>query len=150
MLNPSILIVVAMCVCLHLAQWQNEATLTAPVTMLKCTGSIFPKKRKILCQKVLSDREFAFVQGLFEAAHKDRYAFVCCEYFLQTEDGRTVGIMVDDDQELAEGFDLGKKMNAKETHTKCFHNTKMIRDRADQKRLYFLVHKLFSGSPKDL
>ena len=107
MFNFSIMVVMALCACLHSLQWRNEATLTAPVTMLKCTVSIFPEKRNILGQKVLSDQELAFVHDLFEAAHKDRYAFVCCEYFLQTEDGRTVGILMDNEQGLAEGFDLG-------------------------------------------
>ncbi len=150
MFNFSIMVVMALCACLHSLQWRNEATLTAPVTMLKCTVSIFPEKRNILGQKVLSDQELAFVHDLFEAAHKDRYAFVCCEYFLQTEDGRTVGILMDNEQGLAEGFDLGVNMNAKETRTKRFHNTKMIQSVDDQKRLYSLVHELFPGSTKDL
>ena len=138
----------ALCACLHSSQRRNEATLTAPVTMLKCTVSIFPEKRNILGQKVLSDQELTFVNDLFESAHKDRYAFVCCEYFLQTEDGRTVGILMDNEQGLAEGFDLGVNMNAKETRTKRFHNTKMIQRVEDQKRLYSLVHELFSSHPK--
>ena len=33
---------------------------------------------------------------------------------------------MDNEQGLAEGFDLGVNMNAKETRTKRFHNTKMI------------------------
>ena len=148
MFNCSIMVVMALCACLHLPQRRNEATLTAPVTMLKCTVSIFPEKRNILCQKVLSDQELTFVHDLFEAAHKDRYAFVCCEYFLQTEDGRTVGILMDNEQGLAEGFDLGVNMNARETRTKRFHNTKMIQRVEDQKRLYSLVHELFSNHPK--
>lgn len=148
MFNCSIMVVMALCACLHSSQRRNEATLTAPVTMLKCTVSIFPEKRNILGQKVLSDQELTFVNDLFESAHKDRYAFVCCEYFLQTEDGRTVGILMDNEQGLAEGFDLGVNMNAKETRTKRFHNTKMIQRVEDQKRLYSLVHKLFSSHPK--
>lgn len=148
MFNCSIMVVMALCACLHSSQRRNEATLTAPVTMLKCTVSIFPEKRNILGQKVLSDQELTFVNDLFESAHKDRYAFVCCEYFLQTEDGRTVGILMDNEQGLAEGFDLGVNMNAKETRTKRFHNTKMIQRVEDQKRLYSLVHELFSSHPK--
>ena len=71
-------------------------------------------------------------------------------FFLQTEDGRTVGILMDKDQGLVEGFDLGKKMNAKETYTKSFHDMKMIQDRADQERLYTLVHELFKSTNSTL
>lgn len=147
MFNFPIMVVMALCACLHSSQRRNEVTLTAPVTMLKCTVSIFPENRNILGQKVLSDQELTLVHDLFEAAHKDRYAFVCCEYFLQTDDGRTVGILMDNEKGLAEGFDLGVNMNAKETRTKRFHNTKMIQRVEDQKKLYSLVHELFSSHP---
>ena len=134
----------------HLGQGRNEEVLNTPVIMLRCRGSISPRKRNILSQKILSESELAFIQGLFKTARKEKYAFVCCEYFLQTDDGRTVGILMDNDQGLALGFDLGIKMNAKETHTERFHNMRIIRNRADQKRLYSLVHELFPGAPKDL
>ena len=65
MFNCSIMVVMALCACLHSSQRRNEATLTAPVTMLKCTVSIFPEKRNILGQKVLSDQELTFVNDLF-------------------------------------------------------------------------------------
>lgn len=55
---------------------------------------------------------------------------------------------MDNEQGLAEGFDLGVNMNAKETRTKRFHNTKMIQRVEDQKRLYSFVHELFSSHPK--
>ena len=143
-------IIAAMCGYFHPRHEQNEMVLNAPVTILKCNVSISPPKRNILCQKVLPERERIFIQRLFETARKERYAFVCCEFFLQTEDGRTVGILMDNDQGIVEGFDLGKKMNAKETYTKSFHNMKMIQDRADQERLYTLVHELFKSTNSTL
>ena len=142
-------IIVGMCGGLHHSHDRNEMVLNAPVTIQKCNVSIFPKKRNILCQRVLPERERVFIQSLFETAHKERSAFVCCEFFLQAEDGRNIGILMDDDQGLAEGFDLGIKMNAKETRTKRFHNMRIIRNHADQKRLYSLVHELFPSSPKE-
>ena len=143
-------IIAAMCGYFHPRHEQNEMVLNAPVTIQKCNVSIFPKERNVLCQKVLPERERIYIQGLFETARKARYAFVCCEFFLQTEDGRNVGILMDNDQRLAEGFDLGIKMNAKETRTKRFHNMKMIQDRADQERLYTLVHELFKSTNSTL
>ena len=110
MFNFPIMVVMALCTCLHSSQRRNEVTLTAPVTMLECTVSVFPEERNILGQKVLSDQELTLVHDLFEAAHKDRCACVCCEYFLQTDDGRTVGILMDNEKGLAEGFDLGVNM----------------------------------------
>ncbi len=139
-------IIAAMCGYFHPRHEQKEMALNAPVTILKCNLSVSPPKRKILCQKVLPERERVFIQRLFETARKERYAFVCCEFFLRTEDGRTVGVLMDNDQGLAEGFDLGKKMNAKEAYTESFHNMKMIQDRADQERLYILIHELFKKS----
>ena len=95
---------------LHHGHGRNEEILNPPVALLRCNVSIFPQERNVLGQKLLSDRELSFIQGLFKTARREGYAFVCCEYFLQTEDGKTVGILMDNDQGLAEGFDLGIKM----------------------------------------
>ena len=135
---------------LHHGHGRNEEILNPPVVLLRCNVSIFPQKRNVLGQKLLSDRELSFIQGLFKTARRERYAFVCCEYFLQTEDGKTVGILMDNDQGLAEGFDLGIKMNAIETRTKRFHDVKMIQDRVDQEKLYTLIHELFKGTNSTL
>ena len=143
-------IIVGMCGGLHHSHDRNEMVLNAPVTIQKCSISIHPEKRKVRCQKELSGRELVFVQGLFENACEKRSAFVCCEFFLQTKGGKTVGILIHHDDELAVGFDLGREMDAKETHSKHIHNVKMIQNRADQKRLYSLVYELFPGPTKDL
>ncbi len=150
MFNLLISIIATMCGCIHHGHERNEMALNAPVTLLRCNVSISPQKRSILYRKALPERERFFIQRLFETARRERYAFVCCEFFLQTEDGRTVGILMDNDQRLAEGFDLGKKMNAKETYTKSFHNMKIIQDRADQERLYTLIHELFKSTNSTL
>ena len=135
---------------LHHGHGRNEEILNPPVVLLRCNVSIFPQERNVLGQKLLSDRELSFIQGLLMTARKDRYAFVCCEYFLQTGDGKTVGILMDKNQGLAEGFDLGIKMNAIETRTKRFHDMKMIQDRGDQERLYTLIHDLFKSTNSTL
>ena len=134
----------------HHGDGQNEEALNPPVILLRSNRAVFPQERNVLSQKLLSERELSFIQGLFKTARKKRYLLVCCEYFLQTEDGKTVGILMDNDQGLAEGFDLGKKMNAKDTYTETFHNMKMIQDRADQERLYILIHELFESTNSTL
>ena len=125
----------------HHGDGQNEEALNPPVILLRSNRAVFPQERNVLSQKLLSERELSFIQGLFKTARKKRYLLVYCEYFLQTEDGKTVGILMDNDQGLAEGFDL---------YTETFHNMKMIQDRADQERLYILIHELFESTNSTL
>lgn len=132
----------------HRENRRHEVSFSPPVTVLKCDVAISPEKRNVLREELLPKRELAFVLGLLKTGSEKRAAFVCCEYFLQASNGRTVGIMIDHDNAVAIGFDLGNDVDAKQTHSKHFHNLRLIRNRTDQKRMYVLVHEILQDNKK--
>ena len=136
-------IIAAMCECLNHSHLRAGEPLPSPSAILKCNVTIYPENRNVRSQRALSERESIYIKGLLDTACNDKYILVCCEYFIQTADGRTLGILMDDEQESANGFDLGVKMNAIETHAERFHKVRIIQNAEDRKRLYSFVHELF-------
>lgn len=117
-----------------------------PLMVLKCRRSVSPDKRAVLDKQVLPKKITSLLENLMKTGRKARLTYVCCEYYLQTPDGETVGILTDDKTQIVQGFDIGRRLDALGIHSRAMHEVILLDDEENQRKAYSLLLGLFQNN----
>lgn len=120
-----------------------------PLTVLKCSRSVSPDKRTVLDKQVLPGMIPPLFEDLMKTGRKARMTYVCCEYFFQNPDGEIVGILTDDKTQIVQGFDIGRRLDALDIHSRAMHEVILLDDEENQRKAYSLLVGLFQNNNRE-
>ena len=120
-----------------------------PLMVLKCRRSVSPDKRAVLDKQVLPKKMTSLLENLMKTGRKARLTYVCCEYYLKTPDGETVGILTDDKTQIVQGFDIGRRSDAIDIHSRAMHEIILLDDEENQRKAYFLLVGTFQKNSRE-
>ena len=120
-----------------------------PLTVLKCRRSVSPEKRVVLDKQVLPEMIATTFEELMKTGRKARLTYVCCEYYLKTPDGETVGILTDDKTQIVQGFDIGRRLDALDIHSRAMHEVILPDDEENQRKAYSVLVGTFQKNNRE-
>ena len=119
------------------------AAMNGSITVLKCQRAIDPARRMVLDKHEMESQQAMLFNVIIGNGHKTRATYVCCEYFLQTLAGDTIGVLTDDVNKKVTGFDFGRQANAIKLHSKFMHDIILTNDKESAEKAYSLIVQCF-------